>query len=244
MTDFDKTDEQHPPFDVAAIIERAKEALSIKTDSKLAQHLGVSRATVSNWQARNSIDLQLLLSKMRQVDFNWLLLGPSQSDVAEVVAESYDSETVQLLHHPKTPEPLDQRGVKLFEINAAANLRTVLTDNTQYEVGTIHIPGIPRCDGALYASGDSMYPLIKSGDIVGFRMINSFSSLIYGEIYLVSFTRDGDEYLVVKYVNRSEEKDCIKLVSYNQHHGPMDLPMSCVNALALVKFSVRRYQMW
>ena len=89
-----------------------------------------------------------------------------------------------------------------------------------------------------------MYQLIKSGDIVGFRIINSFSSLIYGEIYLVSFTRDGDEYLVVKYVNRSEEKDCIKLVSYNQHHGPMDLPMSCVNALALVKFSVRRYQMW
>ena len=219
MTDFDKTNDIHTPFDVATIIERAKKALHIKTDSKLAEFLGVSRGTVSNWQARNSIDLQLLLSKMRHVDYNWLLLGTSkEEETLEVQTDNCDDEDVQLLHHPKTPEVLEQRGVKLFEINAAANLRTVLTDNRQYQVGTINIPDIPRCDGALYASGDSMYPLIKSGDIVGFRMINSFSSLIYGEIYLVSFTRDGDEYLVVKYVNRSEEEGCIKLVSYNQHH--------------------------
>ena len=60
-----------------------------------------------------------------------------------------------------------------------------------------------------------MYPILKSGDIVGFKEISSFSNVIYGEMYLVSFNIDGDEYLAVKYVNRSEIDGCIKLVSYN-----------------------------
>ena len=80
-------------------------------------------------------------------------------------------------------------------------------------MGRIQIPSIPVCDGALYISGDSMYPILKSGDIVGFKEMNSFSNVIYGEMYLVSFDIDGDEYLAVKYVNRSEQEGCIKLVS-------------------------------
>lgn len=114
----------------------------------------------------------------------------------------------------------------LYDISAAANLKTLLADRPQYALGRIVIPNIPVCDGAVYVSGDSMYPILKSGDIVGFRSINSFSDVIFCEMYIVSFERGGDEYLTVKYVNRSEVKGCIKLVSYNPHHDPMDLPWS------------------
>lgn len=252
----DTLDEEDIKFDVPGIIERAKSIMSMKTDAQLANFLGVSRATVSNWHARNSIDLPLLMSRLYYVDLNWLLLDKpcheaelnslrqSNEELMEENKQYRRELEVQVLHHPKTPEPLEERGVRLFEINAAANLRTVLTDQQQYEVGTIDIPGIPRCDGALYVSGDSMDPLIKSGDIVGFRLINSFSSVIYGEIYLVSFSLDGDEHLVVKYVHTSELPDHIRLASYNPAHGPLDIPMASVNTLAIVKFSVRRYQMW
>ena len=95
-------------------------------------------------------------------------------------------------------------------LQAAANLKTLLTNKQQYMVGKIQIPSIPLCDGAVYISGDSMYPILKSGDIVGFKEINSFSNLIYGEMYLVSFTIEGDEYLAVKYVNRSEKEGYLK----------------------------------
>lgn len=128
----------------------------------------------------------------------------------------------------------------LYDISAAANLNTLLADRPQYALGRIVIPNIPVCDGAVYVSGDSMYPILKSGDIVGFRSINSFSDVIFGEMYIVSFERGGDEYLTVKYVNRSEVKGCIKLVSYNPHHDPMDLPLEQINAMAIVKFSIRK----
>ena len=88
-----------------------------------------------------------------------------------------------------------------------------------------------------------MYPILKSGDIVGFKSISSFTDVIYGEMYLISFERGGDEYLAVKYVNHSEQKGCIKLVSYNVHHDPMDLPLQSINAMAIVKFSIRKNMM-
>ena len=36
-------------LDVLGIIKRAKQALNLKRDSELAEYLGVSRATVTNW---------------------------------------------------------------------------------------------------------------------------------------------------------------------------------------------------
>lgn len=63
-------------LDVLGIIKRAKQALNLKRDSELAEYLKVSRATVTNWGARNSIDFRLLLDKFGdKVDYNWLLLG-------------------------------------------------------------------------------------------------------------------------------------------------------------------------
>ena len=62
-------------LDVTGIVKRAKQVLNFKNDSELAEYLGVSRATVSNWGARNSIDFRLLLDKFGdKVDYNWLLL--------------------------------------------------------------------------------------------------------------------------------------------------------------------------
>ena len=182
-------------LDVTGIVKRAKQALNFKNDSELAEYLGVSRATVSNWGARNSIDFRLLLDKFGdKVDYNWLLLGKG---------------------NPKQ----------------------------QYALGKILIPNISVCDGAVYVNGDSMYPILKSGDIIGYKEISSFDNVIYGEIYLVSFMIDGDEYLAVKYVNRSEKEGHLKLVSYNTHHEPMDIPFASINAMAIVKFSIRRHMM-
>ena len=231
-------------LDVSGIVKRAKQALNFKKDSELASYLGVSRATLSNWCARNRIDFHLLLNKMRDVDLNWLLVGKgTPRHQTKLCKSDLASGEVQMIHNPKTVEALDDRSVALYDITAAANLKTLLTNKRQYMVGKIQIPSIPLCDGAVYISGDSMYPILKSGDIVGFKEINSFSNLIYGEMYLVSFTIEGDENLAVKYVNRSEKEGCLKLVSYNAHHDPMDIPFSTINAMAIVKFSIRRHMM-
>lgn len=231
-------------LNVSEIVKRAKMVLNLRNDAALAAYLGVSRSTLSNWCARNSIDFPLLLEKLKEIDYNWLLVGKGKPEhQAKFCNGEIVSGEVEMIHTPKTADPVDDRSVSLYDITAAANLKTLLANKDQHVVGKIQIPNIPVCDGALYISGDSMYPILKSGDVVGFKEISSFSNVIYGEMYLVSFNIDGDEYLSVKYVNRSDVEGCIRLVSYNPHHEPMDLPLACIQAMAIVKFSIRKNMM-
>ena len=224
-------------LNVQEIVKRAKEAMNFKTDLELAQYLGVARSTLSNWMTRNSIDYPLLLEKMKDVDYNWLFTGKGKPELREQPEEG------EMLEIPKTPDRMDDRNIPLYDITAAANLKTLLTNRRQYLLDNIRIPNVPQCDGAVYVSGDSMYPILKSGDIIGFKEISSLDYIIYGEMYLVSFHIDGDDYLAVKYVNRSERPGCIKLVSYNTHHDPMDLPLENIQAMGIVKFSIRKNMM-
>jgi hypothetical protein len=45
-----------------------------------------------------------------------------------------------------------------------------------------------------------MYPLVKSGDMISFKMLNKIDNLISGEMYVVDFEIEGDDFLVLKYV--------------------------------------------
>ena len=231
-------------INVGDIIRRIKEVKGFKSDRQVADYLGVSKATVSNWTSRNSIDFPLVINKLADVDLNWLLTGRGNpTHRANHVDSGLADGEVQLLHTPRASEALNDRSVPLYDVTAAANLRTLFTNKHQFVLGQIIIPNVPSCDGAVYVSGDSMYPLLKSGDIVGYKEIRSLDNIIYGEMYLVAFDLDGDEYLTVKYINRSDREDCIKLVSYNQYHSPQDIPVKSVTALAIVKFSIRRNMM-
>ena len=68
-------DDKDRVFSAADIVKRAKQVKKYKTDSELAAYLGISRSTLSNWIARNSIDFPLVLGRLKEVDYNWLLTG-------------------------------------------------------------------------------------------------------------------------------------------------------------------------
>ena len=92
----------------------------------------------------------------------------------------------------------------------------------------------------LYVRGDSMYPLLKSGDIVLYKEIpNGVQSILWGEMYLLSFTLDGEDYITIKYIQKGDDERTVRLVSHNPHHSPKDIPADSIRALALVKASVR-----
>lgn len=204
---------------------------------------GVLSRAIANGTDIQSKWLQSIIENYPQYSGEWLLTGKGNM-LKSKADENYPQE-MRILHKPKISEKrIDQQSIKLYDVAAAANLKTIFDNKDQNILGEISIPDIPRCDGAVYVQGDSMYPILKAGDIIAYKEIYDFRNVIFGEMYLISFDIEGDDYLTVKYLNRSDRgDDYVKLVSYNPHHDPKDIPLSTINALALVKFSIRKNTM-
>ena len=123
--------------------------------------------------------------------------------------------------------------------NAEPDLTSYLhrTDNS------LPLPNLPKCDGAIYIVGDSMYPLLKSGDIVLYKQLHDIGDVFWGDMYLLSIDIDGEEYVTVKYIQKSDRKGYVKLVSQNPHHADKEVEIARIRALALVKASIRMNSM-
>ena len=162
-------------------------------------------------------------------------MQPQTANIVQV------NEAASVYNH-KTDSPIDRQKIPLYNIEATAGIVTLFNDTKQTKpVDYIQIPNLPKCDGAVYITGDSMYPLLKSGDIVMYKVIHNIKDGIYwGEMYMVSIDQDGDEMVTVKYIQKSEKGDkWVKLVSQNKHHDERDIELKKIRALALIKASIR-----
>lgn len=182
----------------------------------------------------NSDAIENILT-LYDVDAKWLLTGEGSVSKSEV------NEPPQV-YKMKTDRTVQDQDIPLYNLEASAGLVNLFQHQGDTKpVDYISIPNLPKCDGAISVTGDSMYPLLKSGDIIMYKEINNeISNIFYGEMYLVSLDLDGEEYVSVKWVQKSDKgEDHIKLVSENQHHQPKDVPLKSVRAMALIKASIR-----
>lgn len=223
-------------FSSEKIIERLKEALEINSDSALAERLKVTKGTLSNWKARNSLDFEKVFSVCGLISVDWLLTGEG-----EMLKPTKEIE-ITPIHRPRSREKKeDEQIVYLYDFAATAGLKALFDNNKQNIIDTIKIPNLPKCDGAIHAVGDSMYPLLKSGDIILYKEIPiDVQNLVYGEMYLLSYEMAGEDYITVKYVCKSERGEpFVTLASENPLHSPCDIDFNSISALALVKASIR-----
>jgi len=68
--------------EAAAVIDRMKMAVRVKTDTELATKIGVSKTTVASWRSRNSIPLFecVGVAEDAQVSLDWLIFGTLTHD--------------------------------------------------------------------------------------------------------------------------------------------------------------------
>lgn len=204
--------------------------------------LGAGRGSISKavkeGKSIGSNVIENILSIYSDLNPIWLLTGKGtmfKEDEDFLLNKSVDTFALQ------TDKSLDSQQIPLYDIEAVAGLVPLFQDRTtQTPLDYISIPRLPKCDGAVYVTGDSMYPLLKSGDIVLYKEVNDIKNEIFwGEMYLLSMDMSGEEYITVKYIQKSEQIGFVRLVSQNKHHQDKDVEMSKIKALALVKASIR-----
>ncbi len=208
------------------------------TQDQLAQRLGIGKAALSMIETGKtglSTRNRNILVQELNVNPEWLETGRGEIFNAEPDLTAY-------LHRTDNSVPL--QSVPLYSIEGTAGLVPLFADQEQIKpVNFIHIPNLPKCDGAIYVVGDSMYPLLKSGDIVLYKQLHDFDDIFWGDMYLLSIDIDGEEYVTVKYIQKSERAGYVKLVSQNPHHADKDVDMRRIRAIALVKASIRMNSM-
>lgn len=186
--------------------------------------------------------IQAIINRFVEVNPEWLLTG--KGEMLRQPHENHDQNVT--IHHGnrKTRDAIiPMQEIPLYNLEATAGLVELFRSSQVVQaLDTIKIPNLPNCDGALTVTGDSMYPLLKSGDIIMYKEITvSPQNIYFGEMYLLGVRIDDyEEMVTVKYIKKSElGDDYIQLVSQNQHHSPKDIPLSSVTAMAIVKASIR-----
>lgn len=225
--------------------ERIIQYLDFKGISKykFCKELGFSNKFLDNSSNMGTDKACKILHYYPDINSEWLLTGKGEM-LRENNNVLREPEVKYIPNRRKTKDRvIDIQEVPIYDLEATAGLVELFnSDKPINTLETIKIPNIPKCDGALPITGDSMYPLLKSGDIILYKQIPiDMSSIFFGEMYLLGIKIDGiEEMVTVKFVQKSDvSNNHIKLVSQNQYHQPKDILLDQVTAMALVKVSIR-----
>lgn len=233
------------------ILDAIKNHYKFKSNTEFAAFLGIAPQTLSSWYSRDSIDYDLIYAKCVDIDANWLITGQGEMLKSDSKSKNYSqqldtlnqvSESEISIYKLKTDYyGVERQMIPLYEIDASAGLNMLFSNqNTQIPLDYITVPNAPKCDGALFVRGDSMYPLLKAGDIICYKTIQNIENIVFGEMYLLDLDNGDDQYLTVKYVQKSEKGDkYIKLVSENKYHADKDEPVKNIRTLGIVKLTIR-----
>ena len=226
------------------IIDRLDEYMRFRglNDNQVTVSAGLSVGLLNNARKGN-YDLgkqavKKILSFYQDLDEVWLITGKGsmlgQDDTIS------PANTFQL----KTDRQVELQEIPLYDLTATAGLVAIYNNMIPDPVDHLRVPNLPPVDGAVYVRGDSMSPLLKSGDIIIFKKVELSPDLIlWGQIYLLSYAIGGDTFTVVKYVKRSQKEGYVQRVSANSFYDSQDIPASAITALALVKASITFYTM-
>lgn len=213
-------------------------------DNKITVEAGISNGLIGKARKRGSLsqdNISKILYTYSDLDANWLFTGTGNmlKRQLNIITEAIES-------NRKTKDPVyELQKVPLFNLEATMGLVPLVDGNGIDEekvIDYISIPSMPSCDGAIYASGDSMYPLLKSGDMIAYKRIAvERASIFFGEMYIVAVKLDEYSTMkTIKFVHQSElGDDYVRLVSHNQHHTPKDIKLSQIAAIGLVRASIR-----
>lgn len=211
------------------------------TKAKFFNEIGMSYGNFTGKSKEtplNSNAISNISSIYPDIDLKWLITGDGDMIKKEFRGVKESNQVYKL----RTDKILDHQSIPLYDIESTLGIMPVFNNiNNQQPIDHLYIPNAPKCDGAIYATGDSMYPLIKSGDIQAYKIITDFKNdIFWGEKYILSIDLAGDEFLTTKFVQKSDKgDDYIKIVSQNKNHQDKDVKISKIRAMALVKMVVR-----
>lgn len=194
------------------------------TQEQMAKKLGCSKANISMIETGKSFlteKNEMILVKLLNINPGFISSGRGPV---------------------RQPEPLNRCGgtTPLFDLRQSDGLHELFEPGTAVvPEGYISIPDMPRCDGAVYYIGDTMYPILRSGDMVMFSRLADISEIFWGDMHLVAVETSAGERVRVCYIDKSNVEGRIVLRGADPSIAPTEIEVSKIRGIGFVKATIR-----
>lgn len=224
--------------------------------AKFAKMLGVSPQTISAWLARNTFDSELIYTKCRYLNADWLLTG--EGEMLKTSTSGADEASCPEEKERKTKKSGEKQrkseknsecssriqklpegsmvGIPLIPTSAMAGAFTSDVSIMEYECEHYIIPDFKGADFLIRVKGDSMQPTYYSGDLVACQKI-PMNDIFFQ--WNKTYVLDTNQGAIIKRVLPGKDNDHICIVSDNEKYPPFELEKSYLHAIALVRGIIR-----
>lgn len=224
--------------------------------AQFAKMLGVSPQTISAWLARNTFDSELIYTKYRYLNADWLLTG--EGEMLKTSTSGADEASCPEEKERKTKKSGEKQrkseknsecssriqklpegsmvGIPLIPTSAMAGAFTSDVSIMEYECEHYIIPDFKGADFLIRVKGDSMQPTYYSGDLVACQKI-PMNDIFFQ--WNKTYVLDTNQGAIIKRVLPGKDNDHICIVSDNEKYPPFELEKSYLHAIALVRGIIR-----
>lgn len=231
------------------IVDRILQFIDYKKINKRKLYIetGLSNGFLDKVKDIGASKIEQILYSYPEINPEWLLTGkgnminPVEYPTDDTDRNNFWSEEPNILYKA-IDKIIDKQKIPLYNSQTPDGMVSLFTNLNQKPIDYVSIPDLPKCDGAIYVSGDSMFPLLKSGDIIVYKKTNhTAENILWGEMYLISVkTEDAEDFVLIKWVKKSDKgEDWIKLESENTHHESKDIRLDTIQGMALIKATIR-----
>lgn len=194
---------------------------------------GVLSRAISNGTDIQTKWIQLIVENYPHYSADWLLTGRGSM---------LKTDTMPLMGDQDSPKEEDDRpvaihtdnpkeGIPLIPINAMAGAMMGEQTVMEYECERYVVPLFKGAEFLIPVKGSSMYPKYSSGDIVACKRIPMTDLFFqWNKVYVL----DTNQGALIKRIKKGSDADHILIVSDNKDYEPFELPIRCINNVAIV----------
>ena len=203
-------------MDITTALRQLIESKGI-TPYEISIKTGVSQATLSRILSGKSSKLNIrnteLLAKYLNISSDWLNI---ESNIS---------------------------GVPYYDIDVTATLTESFSDIIEEPEFYVDFKPFNDCSAYLPVFGDSMHPMINSGEIVALKKVDNPEYIQYGEPHLVITNAVTNNMRTLKIVRKHKDESMIILKPINLDFDELAIPRNSILSLYIVKGKITRKQL-
>jgi transcriptional regulator with XRE-family HTH domain len=213
------------------------------TAKEFAQNTGIAYYTLSHFlNDRRGINMDTISKICKTypgINPNWIITGKNEGIILTEEPETHlHPKLLKVLSEtmPKLKSTKELNCMRYYDIEASASPVEIFNDNSKIEHQDLCVPGFNDCNIALNVWGDSMEPILSSGEIV--MQKEWYESFIkYGHIYMI-VTKNNHR--MIKYIQPTQSEDSVSCESANGFYKPFPIERNDILKLYVVKGHTER----